>query len=217
MRSAYNATNAVQPAPPASPTRTRAAKTSPSFRASWAHSHRARTSSKSTGGQKWSAPPSQPSSGTGPRKPPHRHHRTVLPTSRGQSRKPHPVATAVGLSMWDHTTGGRSHAVVLMPGPPHRCSGCCSCVVPRLGSRGPDPTTYRRIGEAYLPHSPTGLPHRAPTCDPARPHPVSLRTRTTPRAPLTVVISDRSSMSLTLGAVSVDYIRDREETSERSN
>ena len=89
-----------------------------------------------------------------------------------------------------------------------------------LDSEAADPNTYspcelvahrRRIGEAHLPRLPTGWPHRAPTCDPAPPHPVSLRTRTTPRAPLTVVISDRSPMSLTLGVVSVDHIRDREE------
>ena len=140
------------------------------------------------------------------------------PRVEGSQRKPHPVAIAIGLSMWDHTTGGRSHADVLMSGPPLLVLGMMLMRHDCDRSRGPEYVVAlralahsRRTREAHLPRSPTGRPHRAPTCDPAPPQPVSLRTRTTQRAPLTVVVSDRSPMSLTLGVASVDRIRDREE------
>ena len=56
-----------------------------------------------------------------PRPPPRHHHRTELPTSRRQPERSAPCRVAVGLSVRDHTAGGRSHAdvEVLMSGPPH--------------------------------------------------------------------------------------------------
>ena len=138
MRSAHNATNTVQPAHLASPTRTRAAKTSPSCHVVWAHSRKARTRRKAWAGSSGvHRPASRPPA-------PSRVSRCAAiierncPRVEGSQRKPHPVAIAIGLSMWDHTTGGRSHADVLMSGPPLLVLGTMLMRHDRDRSRGPE-------------------------------------------------------------------------------
>ena len=219
MRSAHNATNTVQPAHLASPTRTRAAKTSPSCHVVWAHSRKARTRRKAWAGSSGvHRPASRPPA-------PSRVSRCAAiierncPRVEGSQRKPHPVATAVGLSAWDHTTGGHSHAdvVVLMSGPPTPVlQEDAHASRPRLKPR----TRIRRCPVSSslttgAPRRPICLAH--PQAGLAEPQPV-ISSTTPPEppqaehsaTPLTIVVSDSSPMSLTLGIAPIDHIQDRE-------